>query len=420
MAALSSGLAAPAAAPAPDFPPAMPWFRLFLPFAGAYFLSYLYRTANAVVGPALGSELALGAGSLGLLTSAYFLAFALAQLPLGMLLDRFGARRVEAGLLLVAAAGAALFARGDSLAGLAWARGLIGLGVSACLMAAFKAFSQWFPAERQASLTGWIMTAGGLGALAATAPLEALLHLSGWREIFAGLAALTLIVALWLFASVPERGGPARPEPLAAQWAGVRQVFASAHFWRFAPLGLTLTGGFMAVQSLWSVSWLMQVNGQTRAEAAAHLAGMSVAMLLAYVAIGALASGLARRGIHPRQLLGGALGLSLLALALIVAEASAHTRLLWIVYGSCASFGTLAYSQTAAGFPLQLAGRANTAYNLLVFVGAFGAQWGLGLLIDILQAQGHAPADAHRGAFATLLALQTAAYAWFLRAGRQR
>ena len=397
----------------------MLWLKLFLPFAGAYFLSYLYRTANAVIGPILTAELALGAGSLGLLTSAYFLSFAAAQLPLGMLLDRFGARRVESGLLLIAATGAATFAIGKSIGDLAFSRALIGLGVSACLMAAFKAFSLWFPADRQASLTGWIMTSGGLGALAATAPLEAALQVAGWREIFVGLAGLTLLVAIWLFLSVPERTDGAKPEPLAAQWAGVRQVFASAHFWRFAPLGLTLVGGFMAVQSLWSVSWLMQVNGYARAVAADHMAGMSAAMLIAYLLIGLLATGLARRGIKPLMLLAAGLGLSLLTLALIVTQAVEHTYLLWIAYGSFSSFGTLAYSQAAAGFAVALSGRANTAFNLMVFVGAFGVQWGLGLLIDLLQAQGQTAAMAHRNALLALLGAQLAAYLWFLLAGRR-
>jgi len=397
----------------------MLWLKLFLPFAGAYFLSYLYRTANAVIGPILTAELALGAGSLGLLTSAYFLSFAAAQLPLGMLLDRFGARRVESGLLLIAATGAATFAIGKSIGDLAFSRALIGLGVSACLMAAFKAFSLWFPADRQASLTGWIMTSGGLGALAATAPLEAALQVAGWREIFVGLAGLTLLVAIWLFLSVPERTDGAKPEPLAAQWAGVRQVFASAHFWRFAPLGLTLVGGFMAVQSLWSVSWLMQVNGYARAVAADHMAGMSAAMLIAYLLIGLLATGLARRGIKPLILLAAGLGLSLLTLALIVTQAVEQTYLLWIAYGSFSSFGTLAYSQAAAGFAVALSGRANTAFNLMVFVGAFGVQWGLGLLIDLLQAQGQTAAMAHRNALLSLLGAQLAAYLWFLLAGRR-
>lgn len=396
----------------------MLWLKLFLPFAGAYFLSYLYRTANAVIGPVLTDELALGTGSLGLLTSAYFLAFAAAQLPLGMLLDRFGARRVESGLLLIAASGALIFALGHSIADLAIGRGLIGLGVSACLMAAFKAFSLWFPPERQAALTGWIMTSGGLGALAATAPLEAALHLTGWREIFFGLAALTLAVSVWLFFSIPEKSGAGKPEPLLAQWQGVKQVFSSAHFWRFAPLGLTVTGGFMAVQSLWSMSWLMQVNGYTRTIAADHLAGMSVAMLIAYVLIGLLATGLARRGIKPVMLLAAALGLSLCTLGLIATQASSHTYLLWIAYGTFSSFGTLAYSQAAAGFPVSLSGRANTAFNLMVFIGAFGVQWGLGLLIEFMEKLGQSAANANRSAFLTLLALQILAYIWFCVAGR--
>ena len=396
------------------------WLTLFLPFAGGYFLSYLYRTANAVIGPLLTAELSLTAGDLGLLTGAYFLAFASAQLPLGVLLDRFGARRVEAALLLVAAVGAGVFAAGQTSAQLAIGRGLIGLGVSACLMAAFKAFSLWFPAERQASLTGWIMTAGGLGALVATTPLESALHFTGWREIFLILAGLTMLVALWLFVSVPERAEKPQPESLATQWAGVRMVFASAHFWRFVPLGLTIIGGFMAVQSLWSVSWLMQVNGDSRALAADTLRSMNAAMLIAYVLIGLLATGLARRGIGPIVLLAVGVGVSLLTLGLIVSAGGGSSAWLWVAYGVFSSFGTLAYSQAAAGFPLALAGRANTAFNLMVFIGAFAVQWGIGVLIDALQAATASPAAAHRYAFLVLLAGQTAAYVWFLLAGWRR
>ena len=335
-----------------------------------------------------------------------------------MLLDRFGPRRVEALLLLFAAAGAALFALGRDIADLALARALIGLGVSACLMAAFKAFSQWFPLDRQASLTGWIMSAGGLGALVATAPLEFALQETGWRTIFLGLAGLTLLVALVLFVSVPEkRDGPA-PDALSAQWRGVCRVFASPHFWRFAPLGMFVTGGFMAIQSLWSVSWLMQVNSYSRSEAAEHMAAMSVAMLLSYVLIGLLVGKLARRGIKTVTLLAGALFLSLATLGLIVFEISEYTMILWVVYGTCSSFGTLAYSQTAAGFPVALSGRANTAFNLLVFAGAFSTQWGLGLLLDWLQGRGHGLGEAYRLTFASLLCLQVMAYLWFLFAGR--
>lgn len=390
---------------------------LLLPFAAAYFLSYFFRSANAVIGPELAQDLGLSAGDLGLLTSTYLLSFCLAQLPLGMLLDRFGARRVEAALLLVAAAGATMFALADSMAGLTIARAIIGLGVSACLMAAFKAFSQWYPPERQASLTGWMMTSGGLGALAATAPLEALLHISGWREIFGVLALATVASAAWLFFGISEKPASTTthaPETLAAQWRGVRQIFASRHFWRFAPLGLTMTGGFMAVQGLWSMSWLMQVNGFSRAIAADHLAAMSLAMLFTYIGIGLLSTRLARRGIPPVRLFAGGVGLSMAMFGLITFEALPNTYLLWVAYGVCAGFGTLGYSQTAAGFPLHLAGRATTTYNLLVFAGGFGAQWGMGLLIDLLTQLGQTDAGALRVVFLVLLALQTAAFLWFL------
>lgn len=396
----------------------MLWIKLFLPFAGSYFLSYHFRTVNAVIGPVLSEEMSLGAADLGLLTSAYFIAFGAAQLPLGVLLDRFGARRVESALLLLAAAGAAVFASGHSIGTLTVGRGLIGIGVSACLMAAFKAFSQWFPAERQASLTGWIMTAGTLGALVASAPLDAALHVATWREIFWALSGMTLIMSGWLFFSVPDKPESARRESLVEQLAGIRQVLSTRFFWRFAPLGFAQIGGFMAVQSLWSSAWMIHVNGFSRSLAADHLAAMSVAMVVAYALIGLLSTGLARRGIGTIYLLGGGMTMSLLSLLLIITQALEQHYLLWIAYGVFSSFGTLTYALMSTGFPVALSGRANTTLNLLVFLGAFGLQWGMGGLIDILQASGHSIGIAHRDAFAALFVLQLAAYVWMLIGGR--
>ena len=393
--------------------------RLFLPFAAAYFLSYHFRTANAVIGPVLSEEMFLGAADLGLLTSAYFLAFGAAQLPLGVLLDRFGARRVEAALLLIAAAGAALFACGHGIGTLAFARGLIGLGVSACLMASFKSFSQWFPLERQAALTGWIMTSGTLGALAASTPLNAALQFATWREIFFALSAATLMVAGWLFFSVPDKRGTPTPQPLSAQWSGIRRVLTDRHFWRFAPLGFANIGGFMAIQSLWSSAWLMHVNGHSRAVAANHLAAMSAAMVAGYILIGLLATGLSRHGIGPIHLLKWGLTLALLTLLLIISQVSDQHYLLWIGYGVFSSSGTLAYSVMSAGFPVALSGRANTTLNLIVFIGAFGLQWGMGIVIDFFLAHGNATEIAHRNAFLMLFVLQAAACFWLLISERR-
>lgn len=394
------------------------WFRLFLPFAGAYFLSYHFRTINAVVGPILSSELALGAADLGLLTSTYFVAFGAAQLPLGILLDRFGARRVEAVLLIAAAIGAALFASATSINTLALGRALIGLGVSACLMASFKAFSQWMPAEKMPSLTGWIMTAGTLGAFASTAPLDTILAFATWRTVFWVLAAVTLAMSAWLYLGVPEKPRTAAPEPFSVLWAGMRQIAVNRHFWRVAPIGLAQIGGFMAVQTLWSSAWLIHVNGFSRTQAAEHLAAMSIAMIVAYIAIGLVSSHLARRGISTVALLGSTLAIALCALAAIIWEASPHHYLLWIVYGAFSSFGTLSYAVLSAGFSPALSGRVNTAYNLMCFVGAFAFQWGMGLLIDALQAHGHTVAAAHRAAFMVLIVCQFAAWLWLIAGNR--
>jgi MFS family permease len=391
------------------------WIRLFLPFAAGYFLSYLYRTANAVIGPVLARDLSLGDSALGLLTGTYFLAFGAAQLPLGMLLDRFGPRRVESGLLVIAAAGAAVFALSETLGGLALGRALIGLGVSACLMASFKAFAQWFPPERQASLTGWVMASGGLGALAAAKPLEFALGFASWREITLALALVTLAVAATLWAVVPDKQGDSAGTGFTAQMAGVKRIFSSQHFWRYAPMGFWFTGGFLAVQGLWVARWMTVMEGLDAPAIAARLTGMSGAMLAGFLFMGFFATGLTRRGVKLDTLYRGAMILAIILLALISCFPTVAGSLLWPVLGACFSLSNVSYSLVAQAFPPALSGRANTALNLLVFAGAFGLQWGIGIFVDALQARGMASDEAFRAAFFALLGGQFLALIWMVR-----
>ncbi|HXE41079.1 MAG TPA: MFS transporter [Azonexus sp.] len=396
------------------------WIRLFLPFAAGYFLSYLYRTANAVIGPVLARELHLGDNALGLLTSTYFLAFGAAQLPLGMLLDRFGPRRVEAGLLLIAAAGAASFGLADGLSGLALGRALIGLGVSACLMASFKAFAQWFPPERQASLTGWIMASGGLGALAASKPLEMALGFASWREIALSLAVATLAVAALIGLLAPDKDSEEKGTGIAAQLAGVKTVFSSRHFWRYAPMGFWFTGGFMAIQGLWASRWMSVLEGMDGAAIAIRLTLLSGAMLAGFLFMGFFATKLVHRGIKLERVYLGAMVVAITLLALISSLPTFAGNLLWPVLGICFSLSNISYSLVAQAFPSNLSGRANTALNLLVFAGAFGLQWGIGGLVDGLQAAGWAADAAFRATFFTLLGGQLLALGWLLLSARRR
>ena len=394
-----------------------PWLRVFLPFAAGYYLSYFLRNVNAVIAPELTRELGVGAADLGLLTSAYLIAFGAFQLPLGILLDRYGPRRVEAILLLVAAAGCAAFALGGSLAGLAVGRALIGLGVSACLMAAFKAFSLWFPAERQASLNAAIMAAGGLGALTASTPLGLLLPVTGWRGIFLGLAALAVLAAVAIF-TTPDKPAAAGKETLGEQLRGLGQVLSSRIFWRIAPQTALIVGGFIALQGLWAVPWLINVNGYERDAAAFHLLLMSVAMLVGFLSIATFVTGLVRRGIPAERILMTGLGLGLLDMLAIVLGVG-PSQVLWFVFGLVFSVGNLSYAILTGRFPSALSGRVNTALNLAVFVGAFALQWGVGLAVDAFRAGGMTVPEAYRTTFAIVLGLQVAGYAWYLVSGRQ-
>ena len=162
-----------------------PFVPLYLCFAAAYVLSYLFRTVNAVISPELSASLGVSASSLGVLTSAYFAAFAAMQLPAGMLLDRYGPRRVEPVFLAIAGCGALAFAASERLGGLVLARALIGAGVSICLMSPLKAIATWYPPERHASLVGWIMVAGSVGVLLSTAPLAAAKNLGNFAFFLA-------------------------------------------------------------------------------------------------------------------------------------------------------------------------------------------------------------------------------------------
>lgn len=387
--------------------------RIYAPFAAGYLLSYVFRTVNAVISPELTRELALSPAALGLLTSAYFLAFGAIQIPAGMLLDRYGPRRIEPLFLLVAATGSLAFALASGESSLLLARALIGVGVATCLMAPLKGISTWFASERHASLSGWMMVAGGVGALLATVPLEFALRFMTWRAVFVLLAIATFAVATWMWWRVPDLARPGGVAGFGAQWAGVRLVFATPRFWWIAPLVGLVMGAFMAIQTLWSIPWLMEVQGFDRASAARHLLGMSTVTLGGYLFLGTFSQRLAQRGVHARHLFGAGFGLNVLALATIVLQLPG-SYLWWALYGLGASVNVLGFTVLSDGFARELTGRANTALNVFMFGGSFLAQWGIGVVVsaarDMLDLDG---ANALRLAFSIVLVIDVVSYAWF-------
>ncbi len=388
--------------------------RVLVPFACGYFLSYLYRTVNAVIAPDLIAELGLDASDLGLLTSAYFLTFAAFQLPLGILLDRYGPRRTEAALLVIAALGAVTFASADSTGWLIVGRAMIGFGVSACLMAAFKAFVMWFPAARLPLVNGIQMAAGGLGALAATAPVEMALHVIDWRGVFYALGGITVVVAGLVLTVVPRRRERSPDLSGRGQVEGVVQVFTSPLFWRIAPLTVASQATFLSVQSLWSGPWLRDVGGLERAAVANHLLLIAAAMICGFLLMGLIAERLGRLGIRPVAVGIVGMGLFITVQTVLVWQWRDAALAAWMLFGFFGTAGILPYAALTQSFPPALAGRVITGLNVMVFSVSFLAQWGIGAIIDLwpkTASGGYAP-DGYRAAFAVMLALQVLSLLW--------
>ncbi|MCG8429138.1 MAG: MFS transporter [Chromatiales bacterium] len=400
---------------------------ILFPFAFGYYLSYLVRVVNAVLAPDLTKELALSSDTLGLLTAIYFITFAATQIPLGILLDRYGPRKIEAGLLLFAAVGAAVFAVGDSVVTLIIGRGLIGFGVSACLMAGFKAFTQWFKPQRLPMINGLIMAAGGLGALTATAPVQYALGFTDWRGIFTILSVLMALCALLIFTLVPDHPDTARPNTankasLGEQFKGIKVIFTDSFFWSIAPLTMLSQATFISIQSLWAGPWLRDIGGLSRVEAADTLFLIASAMIAGFLTLGTLAERLSRRGIPPIKV--STLGMMIFITiqgVIILEPASNWIVPIWIAFGFFGTTGIVQYAVLSQHYPKQLSGRVNTALNLLVFIAAFTIQWLIGKIIDHWPQldQGHYAPEGYQTAFTVTFTLQIMALTWLIYAYRK-
>lgn len=386
--------------------------RIFLAFAFAYFFSALLRAVTATLAPAFSAEMGLRAADLGLLAGAYFLGFAALQLPLGSALDRLGPKRVLLGLLLLALAGCAAFALARGLPSLVLARVLIGMGVSACLMAPLTCYRARFSPALQLRANSWMLMTGSLGMLASTLPVQWLLPILGWRGLFWAVAALLLLAMALIQAWVPDDPVPEPPSGEPA--GGYRSIVTQPVFVRSAPIGFFIYGGLVAVQSLWAGPWLTRVAGWSAAQAAGGLFAINLGMLFAFLAWGAVMPRLSARGVQPQRLMSWGLPIGLVLMAVIVLRAEPAGAGLWALW--CVSCTFVSLSQPAVGqaFAAQQAGRALSAFNLVIFGGVFCIQWGIGLAIDLLRNAGWPETAAFRASFAGFGVACALSYLWFV------
>ncbi len=349
-------------------------------FSAAYFLSYFFRSANAVIAPDLSRDLHLGAEQLGLMTSLFYASFAAVQLPLGAALDRFGPRLVTPSLMLVTAVGSLVFATAHGFAQLALGRALIGMGMAGVFMGSLKIFSQWFSVQRFARAAGYLVGLGALGALAAATPLAWAAQSVGWRSVFGAGAVLVVISSMGIFAW-------ARNAPLGVEWktagvarGSVMQVFRDTRFWRIALLDFFLVGTLLSVQGLWGGPLLFDVFGLPQVQTGNMLVTLSVGSFFGYVVSGSLAE---RFG-APHVLVFAAVLFALSQAGMIVGSLMGWALLVRVAYplfGFAGAFNILLMAHARGVFPTSMTGRAVTAVNLFGIGGTALLQWGMGMII---------------------------------------
>ncbi|MQA21477.1 MFS transporter [Rugamonas rivuli] len=394
---------------------------VFLPFALGHYLSSLIRTVNATLAPQLMAALALTPGQLGLLTSAFFLAFALAQLPVGMALDRWGPARVQPPMLLLAALGALAFSGGHDFAQLLVARALIGLGLGGCFMSAVKALATWVAPARLPSVQGYLIAAGGLGAASATLPVRLALQYTDWRGLFVGLAAaavgIGLLIRVLAPAAPPASIRPAAATAPSAALAVLREVMRHPAFREVARLVLVPHMVFFGIQGLWISRWLTDVAGYTEQGVAYLLYLAMAAVIFGAIAVGMLTEWAGRRGIEPIRVAAAGVALFVLVQLGFVLNWRPSYQLLSVLFTLIGTITGIEYAIVAQSLPATLTGRGATCLNLLIFLGAFAVQAGFGLLVgcwqpNVLQQY---PAQAYQVAFAVLVLLQLRGLLLFAR-----
>jgi len=388
---------------------------VFFVFAFGYFLSCLLRAITATLSPVLTLEFELMAADLGLLAGGYFLGFASMQIPLGYLLDKFGPKKIVSSFLLIAFIGTVSFALAQNFSGLLVSRILIGVGVSACLMAPLTGYRIWFAENQQQRANSWMLMIASLGFLSSTLPIQLLLPAFGWRWIFGGIAALILISIFLMLAFIPKWDHQ-KNESLDNQTSkgSLADVWKNKFFISVIPMGLFNYGGLMAIQTLWAGPWMVRVAGYTPIESATGLFWINITMLISFFLWGYFLPKITNLGFSALKILKLGLPVSFLIMLMIIilgSKAGAFYITLFIL-----SSIFLSVTQPAVGlsFASHLAGKALTSFNLLIFLGTFIMQWVMGLVIDLVKTFGYTEIIGFKVAFSFFLFLSLISYIFFL------
>jgi len=394
---------------------------LVLLLAAATSISQFYRVSNSVIGPELAVELGLDARDLGFAGGAFFLALLLAQIPVGVAFDRWGARATLASVSGMAVLGALWIARSSSGGELIAARFLVGLGCSASFMSAVYLCSRWFGVHRFTLILSWVFAMSNFGTLAASTPLAWAAQTIGWRNAFDVLAAATAVVAAlfwWLVRDDPPgQKSPAKPgETLTQVWRGLLEVWRTPGLGPVLALQVFAYAGMLTVLGVWGGPYLHDVHGLDGFARGNVLFAMGLAQIAGLLAFGSLDRIF---GTRKKIVIAGAVG----SIAVFGTLALLRSPPLWIAVALLmaipflSSYSIVIVAQGRALFPDALAGRGVTTVNMAQVIGAAGLPALSGYIVGAFahSAGAAAPEAAYRAVFAMLAGGSMLGLAVYLR-----
>jgi MFS family permease len=386
---------------------------IFFVFACGYFISALLRAITATLSPLLTSEFNLTAGDLGLLAGGYFLGFASMQIPLGYLLDKHGPKKIVSSFLLIAIIGTTAFSLAESFAGLLISRILIGVGVSACLMGPLTGYRIWFADEYQQRANAWMLMILSMGFVFSTLPVQILLPIIGWRWIFSGIAILILIIILLTLLFIPPWKNKINNDQKKNN-GSLSDVWKNKFFISTIPLGLFNYGGMIAIQTLWAGPWMVRISGYTPLESATGLFWINGTMLVSFFIFGYILPKITKLGFKTMRLIKIGLPISYLSLLVIIISGENAGTIHFTIYILTSIVLTLTQPAVALSFPTNLAGKSLTSFNLLIFVGTFIMQWGIGLVIDLSRYLKNDETQSFQISFTVYLIICILSYSYFI------
>ena len=389
---------------------------IFCVFAFGFFISNLLRSITATLTPVLTSEFDLSAGNLGLLAGGYFLGFSLMQIPAGLLLDKYGPKKVVAYLLLIALVSTISFAFAKSFTGLLISRFFIGVGVAACLMGPLTGYRVWFEDKYQQRANSWMLMVASFGFVISTLPVQILLPVIGWRSIFLIISILILLSIILILIFAPSWNYNVQNQNIqSAESTGrLSDVWKNKFFISLIPLAFLNYGGVQAIQTLWAGPWMLNVAGYSPLESATGLFWINIIMLFAFMFWGYILPKFSSLGIDSMKIVKIGLPISYIVLFCIIIMGQKAGAMMFTLYILSSIVLSLTQPALALSFPQNLAGKSLTSLNVFIHSGTFFVQWGIGLLIDLSKNMGANIITSYKISLSIFLILCILSYIFFI------